>query len=155
MFSRPAYEVPADHELPQTLAAALARAGGSRAIVGASFWTDAAVLGHAGIPSILFGPGGAGLHSTEEYVNVADVLVCRDALVELVGVLGISDCRCQTEDCSRLALESRRLHQSKARRTRRVMLTFGRRCGSCRFRYAIRRALTRCGAAAHDAAHRR
>jgi acetylornithine deacetylase len=83
MFSRPAYEVPADHELPRALAAALARTGGSPRITGASFWTDAAVLGHAGIPSILFGPGGAGLHSIEEYVNVADVTTCRDALVEL------------------------------------------------------------------------
>jgi acetylornithine deacetylase len=85
MFSRPAYEVPPDHALPRALAAALTRAGGTPRIAGASFWTDAAVLGHAGIPSILFGPGGAGLHSTEEYVNVADVMTCRDALVELVG----------------------------------------------------------------------
>jgi acetylornithine deacetylase len=84
MFSRPAYEVPRDHELPRTLAAALTRAGGRPQITGASFWTDAAVLGHAGIPAILFGPGGAGLHSIEEYVNVADVTTCRDALVELV-----------------------------------------------------------------------
>ncbi len=84
MFSRPAYEVARDHELPVRLAAALARAGGEPRIAGASFWTDAAVLGHAGIPSILFGPGGAGLHSTEEYVNVGDVILCRDALVELV-----------------------------------------------------------------------
>ena len=84
IFSRPAYEIAAGHELPQTLAAALAHAGGTPRLTGASFWTDAAVLGHAGIPSVLFGPGGAGLHSTEEYVNVADVLLCRDALVELV-----------------------------------------------------------------------
>jgi acetylornithine deacetylase len=83
VFSRPAYEIAADHELPGMLSAALAHAGGQPRITGASFWTDAAVLGHAGIPSILFGPGGAGLHSTEEYVNVGDVLVCRDALVEL------------------------------------------------------------------------
>jgi len=48
-----------------------------------TFWTDAAVLGAAGIPSVLFGPGGAGLHSVEEYVNLNDVLVCRDALVRL------------------------------------------------------------------------
>jgi acetylornithine deacetylase len=89
MFSRPAYEVPPDHELPRALAAAVERAGKEARITGASFWTDAAVLGHAGIPSILFGPGGAGLHSTEEYVNVADVITCRDALVELVsGFLG-------------------------------------------------------------------
>jgi acetylornithine deacetylase len=84
MFSRPAYEVPRDHELPRALAEAATRAGVPPQITGASFWTDAAVLGHAGIPSILFGPGGAGLHSTEEYVNVADVIACRDALIQLV-----------------------------------------------------------------------
>jgi acetylornithine deacetylase len=83
MFSRPAYELPADHDLPRQVAAALTKAGGTPAVVGASFWADSAVLGHAGIPSVLFGPGGAGLHSTEEYVNVADVITCRDALVEL------------------------------------------------------------------------
>jgi di/tripeptidase len=33
---------------------------------------------------VLFGPGGAGLHSREEYVFVEDVCRCRDALVELV-----------------------------------------------------------------------
>ncbi|HWW88163.1 MAG TPA: ArgE/DapE family deacylase [Vicinamibacterales bacterium] len=83
MFSRPGYEVARDHELPKALGQALTRAGGALQITGASFWTDAAVLGHAGIPSILFGPGGAGLHSTVEYVNVADILSCRDTLVEL------------------------------------------------------------------------
>ena len=90
MFSRPAYEVARDHALPRALCDALRRAGGEPQITGASFWTDAAVLGHAGIPSILFGPGGAGLHSTEEYVTLADVLMCRDALVELVRVWGDS-----------------------------------------------------------------
>ena len=84
MFSRPAYEVPAGHFLPDAMAAALGRAGGSAVISGASFWTDAAVLGTAGIPSILFGPGGAGLHSIEEYVTMRDVVTCRDALVQLV-----------------------------------------------------------------------
>src|SRR5438874_3367621 len=83
MFSRPAYELPADHELPQTLAVVVRDAGRAPCTGGASFWTDAAVLGHAGIPSVLFGPGGAGLHSTEEYVNIPDVMWCRDVLAEL------------------------------------------------------------------------
>jgi acetylornithine deacetylase len=83
VFSRPAYEVPLGHALPQSLASALAHVGGAPRTTGMSFWTDAAVLGQAGIPSVLFGPGGAGLHSTEEYVNVAEVLLCRDALAEL------------------------------------------------------------------------
>jgi acetylornithine deacetylase len=83
MFSRAPYEIPSHHELPTALSAAVAAARGESRIVGMSFWTDAAVLGGAGIPSVLFGPGGAGLHSVEEYVNVADVLDCRDALVRL------------------------------------------------------------------------
>jgi acetylornithine deacetylase len=85
MFSRPAYELSADHALPQQLAEVLRAVGGTPRIVGASFWTDAAILGQAGTPSVLFGPGGAGLHSTEEYVNLKDVIVCRDALADLAG----------------------------------------------------------------------
>jgi acetylornithine deacetylase len=83
LFGRPAYELAETHLLPQTLAEAVRHVGGDTAFGGASFWADSAVLGHAGIPSVLFGPGGAGLHSTEEYVNVADVLLCQEALAEL------------------------------------------------------------------------
>jgi acetylornithine deacetylase len=82
-FARPAYEVPVGHELPVALTRAAANVGVAAATTGMSFWTDAAILGYAGIPSVLFGPGGAGLHSVEEYVQVADVLACRDALAEL------------------------------------------------------------------------
>jgi len=81
-FSRPAYEVPAGHDLPITLAAALETAGTAARTVGASFWADSAVLGGAGTPSVLFGPGGAGLHSSEEFVIVEEVLRCRDVLVD-------------------------------------------------------------------------
>jgi acetylornithine deacetylase len=83
LFSRRAYETPPGHPLPDLLGEALGALGRPAHRTGISFWTDAAVLGHAGIPSILFGPGGAGLHSTVEYVNVGDVLMCRDALIEL------------------------------------------------------------------------
>jgi len=94
LFSRPAYEVAADHELPNTLSQARRHANARSSMpsvlspmpsdfVGMSFWTDAAVLGSAGIPSVLFGPGGAGLHSPEEYVNVEEVIACRDVLVVL------------------------------------------------------------------------
>ena len=48
-----------------------------------SFWTDAAILGAAGMASVVFGPGGAGLHGIEEYVRVDEVLTCRDALAAL------------------------------------------------------------------------
>jgi acetylornithine deacetylase len=84
-FSRPPYEVATDHALPRALAAAAEAVGASTNAMGMSFWTDAAVLGAAGIPSVLFGPGGAGLHSREEYVTTDDVLACRDALSRLVS----------------------------------------------------------------------
>jgi acetylornithine deacetylase len=83
MFARPPYEIAADHPLPGALRAAGKRVGIAPGSIGMSFWTDAAVLGSAGIPSVLFGPGGAGLHSVEEYVRSADVVACRDTLAEL------------------------------------------------------------------------
>lgn len=79
---RPAYRLDARHPLVTTMRGALKRAGGADEPAGMSFWTDAAILGDAGIPTVLFGPGGAGLHSLTEYVNIADVYTCRDVLVE-------------------------------------------------------------------------
>jgi acetylornithine deacetylase len=82
-FSRPPYELAADHALSRALAAAATTSGCRSATVGMSFWTDAAVLAQAGIPAALFGPGGAGLHSTEEYVTLDDVVRCRNTLAAL------------------------------------------------------------------------
>jgi len=83
LFMRGPYALAPDHPLPETLARAAASAGCTPRRIGMSFWTDAAILGAAGIPSVLFGPGGAGLHSGEEYVRLDDVRRCCDALVAL------------------------------------------------------------------------
>jgi acetylornithine deacetylase len=87
IFGRPAYAIDSDHRLCQTLGAAIGRAGRSPRSVGASFWTDAAILADAGIPSVLFGPGGAGLHSIEEFVEIDEVTVCRDVLIDVTRTL--------------------------------------------------------------------
>jgi len=83
MFGRPPYETPVNHPLPELIESAVAKQGRKTERGGTTFWTDAAVLGHAGIPSVVFGPGGAGLHSISEYVIADDVIACRDALIEL------------------------------------------------------------------------
>ncbi|NQW03027.1 MAG: M20/M25/M40 family metallo-hydrolase [Acidobacteria bacterium] len=81
LTSRAPYRLDPSAALPVVLGQALSAHGLSPKPTGMSFWTDAAILAGAGIPSVLFGPGGAGLHSVEEYVNLADVDICRDVLV--------------------------------------------------------------------------
>ncbi|MGN6810118.1 MAG: M20/M25/M40 family metallo-hydrolase, partial [Thermomicrobiales bacterium] len=50
-------------------------------VVGVPFWADAAILAAAGIPTVIFGPGGAGAHAAEEWVSLAQTQQCADILV--------------------------------------------------------------------------
>ena len=84
LLTRPPHEIADDHPLCGELRQILRRRGLDDAPTGMSFWTDAAILGRAGTPAVLFGPTGAGLHGLEEYVEVDSVGVCRDALVDLI-----------------------------------------------------------------------
>jgi acetylornithine deacetylase len=86
ILERSAFEIPSEHALPRLLRAAMIRVGRMPREGGVTFWTDAAILARAGIPTVIFGPGGAGLHGREEFVYVADVLACRDVLAELARV---------------------------------------------------------------------
>ncbi|HST10349.1 MAG TPA: ArgE/DapE family deacylase, partial [Terriglobales bacterium] len=83
LFGQPPYETPSDHMLSKTLESVMDRLKRKTNRSGMTFWTDAAILGKAGIPTVVFGPGGAGLHGLNEYVVIDEVLACRDALVEL------------------------------------------------------------------------
>lgn len=81
-YAAEALETPRDSDIAQTLLNCAQTVVGPRANFGAqSFWTDAALLSNAGVPSLLFGPGGAGLHSCTEYVNLEDVVLCAETLV--------------------------------------------------------------------------
>lgn len=80
-YSAQPLETPRDAAIVQTLARAAGSVLGHEAPFGTqSFWTDAALLSEAGIPSVLFGPGGAGLHSAVEYVRLDDVVHCARTL---------------------------------------------------------------------------
>jgi acetylornithine deacetylase len=82
MLSRSAYEIDRSNVLPELLRGAAASKGCDSTVTGMTYWSDAAILGAAGIPSVLFGPGGAGLHSKQEHVKINEVLHCRDILVD-------------------------------------------------------------------------
>jgi acetylornithine deacetylase/succinyl-diaminopimelate desuccinylase-like protein len=56
--------------------------------VGALFWTDAALIADAGIPTVLFGPAGEGAHARVESVDLASL----DRVREVVGRVAAEWC---------------------------------------------------------------
>ncbi|HEX6023286.1 MAG TPA: M20/M25/M40 family metallo-hydrolase [Solirubrobacter sp.] len=50
-------------------------------VAGAPFWTDAAFIAAAGIPTVLFGPGGDGAHADVEWVSLSDTAAVTDTLI--------------------------------------------------------------------------
>jgi acetylornithine deacetylase len=85
LLARPAYAIEPSQAWPASVLKACAQSGRVTRPAGLSFWTDAAILGAHGIETVLFGPGGAGLHGPDEYVRIDDVMTCRDVLVTLVN----------------------------------------------------------------------
>jgi acetylornithine deacetylase len=49
-------------------------------IGGVSYWSDAAFIAAAGIPTVLFGPAGDGAHAAVEWVSIASTAACADVL---------------------------------------------------------------------------
>jgi acetylornithine deacetylase len=73
IFTRPPYRAPAEADIVRRLQST---APESR-LVGLSFWADSALMGVAGIPSVLYGPIGHGAHAVDEWVSGSSLLrVC-------------------------------------------------------------------------------
>lgn len=80
-LAREPHEVDPGHELAATVRrAAVAATGREPATTGVAYWADAALLGAAGIPTVMFGPDGAGAHEAEEWADLASVEACARAL---------------------------------------------------------------------------
>jgi acetylornithine deacetylase len=56
-------------------------AAGDAPVAGAPYWTDAAFIAAAGIPTVLYGPAGAGAHAEEEWVSLASVKTVTETLI--------------------------------------------------------------------------
>lgn len=82
---RPPFSVPAEAAIVQTLTRAASLVIGKTPVtIGASFWMDAAFFAAAGIPTVAFGPHGAGAHSIDEWVDLQSVDQCREILVRTI-----------------------------------------------------------------------
>jgi acetylornithine deacetylase len=82
--SRPAYEIPSDAPWVASVSASIRKITGSVELGGMAPWTDTALLAQAGIPGVVFGPRGRGLHGAEEYVELDSVYQCGDVLLDLI-----------------------------------------------------------------------
>jgi len=76
-FAREPFEVAEDEPVVQ----AVFRHAGAPEIAGAPFWAESAVFAAAGIPTVVFGPGGEGAHAQVEWVELADLERCKDVYV--------------------------------------------------------------------------
>jgi succinyl-diaminopimelate desuccinylase len=66
-------------------------AGGESMSVGRDGASDAISFQRAGIPAVEFGPHGGGHHGPEEWVSIASLERCRQALVTFAGSVGRSE----------------------------------------------------------------
>ncbi len=55
--------------------------GSAPEIIGDTPWMDAALLAAEGIPTVVFGPGGAGAHAVVEWADLEQVQRCSDVLL--------------------------------------------------------------------------
>ncbi|KAH6690583.1 diaminopropionate ammonia-lyase [Plectosphaerella plurivora] len=73
-FSRPGSALPDDHPLVESFASVIKDVTGQDIKPGAAaFWCDAGLLNEAGIPSVVYGPKGEGLHAAEEWVSIESI----------------------------------------------------------------------------------
>jgi acetylornithine deacetylase len=89
-FERPGYEIERDAPIVQTMHHAFSEVMQTEPpYMGMYAWLDSAILGRADIPTVILGPGGAGMHAAVEYVNLQDVFDCAaiiaQATAEWVG----------------------------------------------------------------------
>ncbi len=84
-FYRPGLEVAEDQPIVESLRRTFAnRSDQSPRFAGMGGWMDSAILAAAGIPSVIFGPAGAGLHAAVEYVDCASVIETAAVLSEVI-----------------------------------------------------------------------
>lgn len=74
VFSREPFEVDEAEPIVQLVR----RAAGVAELGGEAFWTDAGLIGAAGIPTVVFGPSGEGAHAAVEWIDLQSLERCRE-----------------------------------------------------------------------------
>ncbi len=80
-ISRPPFELSPDAPFVDVVR----RCAGAPEVVGLPFWADSGLLGAAGIPTVLYGPRGEGLHAEVEWVDIASAERCVEVYVAVAA----------------------------------------------------------------------
>ncbi|HMG97273.1 MAG TPA: M20/M25/M40 family metallo-hydrolase [Gaiellales bacterium] len=79
---RPPFEIGSEAEIVRLVSGHAERVLGLvPAVIGWAAWMDSAILAEAGIPTVIFGPGGEGAHAVVEWVDLASVERCAEVLL--------------------------------------------------------------------------
>jgi acetylornithine deacetylase len=82
LFAREPLETSSDEPIVRMLLGeAQAALGYPPELIGASGWMDASLLAAAGMPTVIFGPRGAGAHADVEWVDLDSVALCADVVL--------------------------------------------------------------------------
>jgi acetylornithine deacetylase len=89
VLSREAWEFDPASAAGTALSGMLAEALGARhgrvpAQAGAPYWMESALWEAAGVPTVVCGPAGGGMHAADEWVDLAQVRAYADALVDTI-----------------------------------------------------------------------
>jgi acetylornithine deacetylase len=85
-LDRPPFEVSPDAEVVRILHRhAAAHRGREPRIYGDTPWMDSALTSAAGIPTVVFGPGGGGAHALIEWSDLDQVRAAADILIAVIS----------------------------------------------------------------------
>ncbi|MGE5704485.1 MAG: ArgE/DapE family deacylase [Clostridia bacterium] len=85
-FVREPFEIAADESIVRALTRAYAnQTGEAQSISGFSGWADSSILHASGVPTVIFGPRGAGLHGAVEYVEFDSLVKMTSILAEVIN----------------------------------------------------------------------
>ena len=84
-LARPALTTPRDDPVVVALERSCATVLGSAEVGQVAFWTDAALMSAAGIPSVVFGVIGDGMHSACEWVDLESIDAVAHVLTDVIG----------------------------------------------------------------------
>ncbi len=80
LLYRDAYEVSENEVIVQLAKKHLPNAN----IIGAPYWMDSALIAAKGIPTLILGPGGGGMHQSQEWVNLDDLKKLEEILRKII-----------------------------------------------------------------------